>query len=196
MHANSEHLTRHSWSIRRSIGIAVVLFAVGAVTPLAFADDTEPPPGGPAISQYVETVPSATGGSAVGVGKSRSKPLPKKAQKKLDRRTTPLAPNLHSIATSSSYGAPQRTLPRHAKPARIKHPRTTAKPTPAPPSRAPRPLARDDSSVRTNRTALSAAVSAATGGGDRAPVILLAAIVLITTAAALSAAARRARQGR
>ena len=196
MHAKSEHFRRRSISIRRSIGIAVVLFAVGALTPLAFADDPEPPPGGPAISQYVETVPSGTGGRAVGVGRSRSKPLPKKAEKKLDRKTTPLAPKLRSIATSSSYGAPQQTLPRRAKPARAKHPRTTAKPAQVPRSQAPRPVARDDATAQTDRTALSAAVSAATGGGDRAPVILLAAIVLITTAAALSAAARRARQGR
>jgi hypothetical protein len=184
-------------SIRRSIGIAVVLFAVGAVTPLAFADD--PPPGGPAISQYVETVPSGTGGRAVGVGRSRSTPLPKKAEKKLGQRTTPLAPKLRSIATSSSYGAPQQTLPRSAKPARASRPRTTAKPGKVPRSQAPRPrpLARDDAAAtQTDRTALSAAVSAATGGGDRAPVILLAAIVLITTAAALAAAARRTRRGR
>jgi hypothetical protein len=181
-------------SIRRSIGIAVVLFAVGAVTPLAFADDPEPPPGGPAISQYVETVPSGTGGRAVGVGRSRSTPLPKKAQKKLDQKTTPLAPKLRSIATSSSYGAPQQTLPLSSKPARAKHPRTTAKPAQVPRSHAP-PDARDDAAAQTDRTALSAAVSAATGGGDRAPVILLAAIVLITTGAALTAAARRARRG-
>jgi hypothetical protein len=182
-------------SIRRSIGIAVVLFAVGAVTPLAFADDPEPPPGGPAISQYVETVPSGTGGRAVGVGRSRSTPLPKKAEKKLGQKSTPLAPKLRSIATSSSYGAPQQTLPRSSKPVRAKRPRTTAKPAQVPRSQAPRPVAHDDAAAQTDRTALSAAVSAATGGGDRAPVILLAAIVLITTGAALTAAARRARRG-
>jgi hypothetical protein len=190
--------------MHRSIVIGLALAVAGAMPAVGWAQDPPPPPPpeGPAISQYVETVPSGAGGEAVGVGTPRSKPLPKKTAKKLEKKTTPLAPKLNSIATSSSYGAPQQTLPRRVKqaPAPATHRRTPAKPAkPAKPVQVPKssaahPVPRDTSQAE--RTALSAAVSAATGGSDRAPIILLAAIVLITTAAALAAAARRGRQTR
>lgn len=197
MNAMREH-ARRPRSVCTSVAVAIALLGAGAATPLAWSQDPPPPPPeGPAISQYVETIPSGAGGQAVGVGKSRTKPLPKRAAKKLAQKKTPLAPKLQSIATSSSYGAPQQTLPRrapaptHAKP---------AKPTPKRHSQAPvRHTDRPTTPVRSvepNRTALSAAVSAATGGGDRAPVILLGVIVVFTTAAGLVAAARRARQVR
>jgi hypothetical protein len=203
MRTESGHLARRLRSMYRSIVIVVALATAGAMTAVAWAQDPPPPPPeGPAISQYVETVPSGDGGNAVGVGKPRSKPLPKKAAKKLDAKKTPLAPKLRSIATSSSYGAPQQTLPRRVKQAPVKkqtpvrHRPTAAKPRKVPNTSAAHPVGRDDGTSQAERTALSAAVSAATGGSDRAPVILLAAIVLATTAAALAAAARRGRQGR
>jgi hypothetical protein len=181
--------------MRRSIVIAVALLGTGAVTPLAWSEDpAPPPPEGPAISQYVETIPSGTGGQAVGVGKSRAKPLPKHAAKKLNRQTTPLAPKLRSIATSSSYGAPQQTLPRRASTAA--KPAKASKPRARPPAHRSHRSEKPVRSAEPDRTALSAAVSAATGGGDRGPVILLAVIVLCTTAAGLLAAAKRARQRR
>jgi hypothetical protein len=178
--------------VRASVAVAIALLGAGFATPLAWSEDPPPPPEEPAISQYVETLPSGAGGQAVGVGKSQTKPLPKHAAKKLTQKATPLAPKLRSIATSSSYGAPQRTLPRQAP--------TRAKPTKTPKRHAPTAERRSDRptapvrSVEPDRTALSAAVSAATGGGDRAPVILLGVIVAFTTAAGLVAAARRARQ--
>ena len=129
---------RRSTSMRRSIVIAVALLGAGAMSPLAWSQESPPPPEGPAIDQYVETVPSGTGGQAVGVGKSRTKPLPRHAAKKLKQQRTPLAPKLRSIATSSSYGAPQQTLPRRAstaaKPAKVAKPTKASKPQ-SPPSR-------------------------------------------------------------
>jgi hypothetical protein len=181
--------------VRWWVAAAIALLGAGVATPLAWSEDPPAPPEGPAISQYVETLPSGSGGQAVGVGKAHTKPLTKHATKKLAEKTTPLAPKLKSIATSSSYGAPQQTLPRkpaakHAGPARKpKHPAST------PIGGSDRPTG-PVRSVEPDRTALSAAVSAATGGGDRAPVILLAVIVVFTTAAGLTAAARRARQAR
>jgi hypothetical protein len=183
--------------VRTSVAVAIALLGAGFATPLAWSEDPPPPPEVPAISQYVETVPSGAGGQAVGVGKSQTKPLPKRAAKKLTKKSTPLAPKLRSIATSSSYGAPQRVLPRrapaptHARPAKT----TPKRHAQAPVRRSDRPTA-PVRSVEPDRTALSAAVSAATGGGDRGPVILLGVIVVFTTAAGLVAAARRARQGR
>ena len=200
----SEHAKRRPRSVRTSVAVAIALLGAGVATPLSWSQEPPPPPEGPAISQYVETLPSGTGGQAVGVGKSRTKPLPKRAAKKLAKKTTPLAPKLRSIATSSSYGAPQRTLPRRAPaPTHAKPAPTHAKPAKKTPKRHAQPPVRRTErptppvrSVEPNRTALSAAVSAASGGGDRGPVILLGVIVLFTTAAGLVAAARRARQGR
>jgi hypothetical protein len=199
--ATSKHATNSRGSIRRTIVLIAALLAAGAVTSLAWAQETPPPPEGPAIDQYVETLPSGGGGQAVGVGKARTKPLSHHAAKKLTRTATPLAPKLKSIATSSSYGAPQQTLPRRSPaPAR---PATAAKPTKKPkPRSVPRvthsepPAAPVRSSDAERGTALSAAVSAATAGSDRGPVILLGVIVLLTTAAALVAAARRAGHAR
>jgi len=199
MDAITGHARGRLRSLRGPIAIGIALFGAGVTTPLAWPQEPPPPPEGPAISQYVETLPSGAGGQAVGVGKSQTKPLPKHAAKKLTRKTTPLAPKLRSIATSSSYGAPQQTLPRHVStppkrtpPKRAQTPTRRAEPrihhpkAPAAPVRPTEP----------ERTALSAAVSAATGGTDRGPVILLGAIVLLTTAAGLVAAGRRARQAR
>jgi hypothetical protein len=184
---------RPTMKVRWWAAAALALVGAAGAKPFARSHDPPPPPTeGTAISQYVETLPSGSGGQAVGVGKAHTKPLPKPAAKKLAQKTTPLAPKLQSIATSSSYGAPQQTLPR--KPAakygkKPQHPAATpigGSDRPTEPARAAEP----------DRTALSAAVSAATGGGDRGPVILLAAIVVFTTAAGLTAAARRARQAR
>jgi hypothetical protein len=190
----SEH-ARRPRSVRTSVAVAIALFGAGVATPLAWSQDPPPPPEEPAISQYVETLPSGGGGQAVGVGKSQTKPLPKHAAKKLTQKATPLAPKLRSIATDSSYGAPQRTLPSRAAPAP-----TRAKPAKTPKRHTPTPVRRSDRpptpvrSVEPDRTALSAAVSAATGGRDRGPLILLGVIVVFTTAAGLAAAAQRARQ--
>ena len=95
-----EH-ARRPRSVCKSVAVAIALLGAGFATPLARSEDPPPPPEGPAISQYVETIPSGAGGQAVGVGKSRTKPLPKRAAKKLaQQKKTPLAPKLQSIATS------------------------------------------------------------------------------------------------
>jgi hypothetical protein len=200
--AISEHTGDSKTSIRKAIVAALVLLGAGAVAPLAWAQDPPPPPPPPevpAINQYVETIPSGSGGQAVGVGKSRTKPLAKKAAKKLSQRATPLAPKLHSIATSSAYGAPQQALPRSTSPAKRAQPAKPHAQTPARPRpRRPEPTrsVQPERPVSAERTALSAAVSAATDGGDRGPVLLLAAIVLLTTAAGVVAAAKRAQRTR
>jgi hypothetical protein len=187
--------------MRRSLVVALALLSAATVAPVALGQDpppppppTEAPPEVPAIGQYVETVPSATGGQAVGVGKSRTKPLPKKAAKKLNREASPLAPKLRSVATSSTYGAPVQTVTRKAAPTKRTHSAKPRAQSPRPDRSEPTGSAEAERSPAVDRTALSAAVSAATGGGDRGPVLLLVVVVLLTTAAGLLAAARRARQ--
>ena len=177
-----------SGSVRSTLAVCVCL-AAAVSAPVAWADD--PPPGGPAIGQYVETVPSSSGGRAVGVGQWHVVPLSKKAQSRLRQRGTPLEPKLRSIATSSNYGAPQGTLPRRS----TQSVKTHAKKTSGKPNATPS-ISRQNGSSATDRNAISAAVSAATGSGSRAPLILLVVIVLLTTAAGIVAAATRARRQR
>jgi hypothetical protein len=185
--------------MRNSILILVVGASAYGAAPIASASEPPVPPGGPAINQYVETVPSGGGGHAVGVGQWHRVGLPKKAQKKLNREATPLAPKLRSIATSSDYGAPQQTLPRRDATRRAAPSRPPSAIPKTPPSRrmSPKPVHRsEEKTPEGERNAVSAAVSAATGSGSRAPLILLVVIVLLTTAAGILAAAKRARHGR
>jgi len=168
----------------RRIGASIFLFAVSlaGASPAAADSTPPPPPGGPAINQYVETLPSGDGWKAVGVGKNRSKPLPRKARAVLQEKTTPLAKKLRAIASSSTYGAPQKTLPRDDG--------TVNKAQGGPAKKGSREMSRP---AESERSALSAAVSAAAGDQSRRPLILLAVIALLTVVTALVAATNKAR---
>jgi hypothetical protein len=74
--------------------------------PAALAEGTSPPPGTPSIGQYVETVPTAKGGSTAGVGTTRSGQLPPAVARRLAAMNDPIARRLKAIATSSAYGSP------------------------------------------------------------------------------------------
>jgi hypothetical protein len=134
----------------------------------AFGEEPPPPtpPGTPSISQYVETVPTSSGGASPGVGKSRSKPLPRTVAKRLRARPDAVTQRLRAIATSSVYGAPQRDLTPPTK-------RTSSRggSEPAPSKRAEPKAA----------NALSAAVSAVSDSGDSHVFWLLAAVIVVTT---------------
>jgi hypothetical protein len=77
-----------------------------AITPVAFAA-SGPPPGTPSIGQYVETVPTAKGGTTAGVAAVQSKRLSPAVMKRLRELNPVLAKRLEAIATSSTYGSPQ-----------------------------------------------------------------------------------------
>jgi hypothetical protein len=84
--------------------------AIGTLAgaPPAFAN-SPPPPGTPSIGQYVETVPTAKGGSTAGVGTAQSKKLPPDVERRLRSLPPAVAKRLRAIATSSAYGAPQQS---------------------------------------------------------------------------------------
>lgn len=184
-------------TLRAAVLAAASLSLAAAGTGSALAAEPAPP-GGPAIGQYVEDPPAA-GGRAPATAK-HSKPLPKKVRAKIKGAHTPLGPKLATIASSSQYGAPQKTIsPGAATKNKAAKPQsqTPARPTS---SRAqagtPQAAKRGGRTLEQHRSALTAAVSAATGGTSATPLILLGAIVVLTTAAALVAAARRARRSR
>jgi hypothetical protein len=130
----------------------------------AFADATPPPvppPGTPSISQYVETVPTSTGGSSPGAAKRHISPLPQRIASNLRRQDDQIAKRLETVATSSDYGAPQRSLPT----------------TPG--------------YAQTHANALSAAVSAVSDSGDSHLLWLLAAVLVVTTTMVWSTTQRR-----
>ena len=70
----------------------------------------QPPPDTSAIDQYVEGVPTAGGGVANGVGKNRAKALPRRVSALIARDGGSDAETLGEIASSSTYGAPQKPL--------------------------------------------------------------------------------------
>ncbi len=122
-----------------------------------------PPPDTPSISQYVEQVPTSRGGSSPGVGKAQARALPADVTARLHSHSDAVSKQLEKVATSSTYGAPQRVLP---KPARGSvEPRSS--------------------------NALSAAVSAVSDSGDSHVVWLLLAVLLVTIAIVLASARRR-----
>jgi len=128
----------------------------------AFADATPPPvpPGTPSISQYVETVPTSSGGSSPGAAKRHVQPLPQRIASNLRKQGDPTGKRLEAVATSSDYGAPQRNLP-------------------VPPGYS-----------QTQENALAAAVSAVSDSGDSHLVWLLAALLVVTTTMVWSTAQR------
>ena len=158
--------------LHRAAGVALVLAATVLALPAqAFAKGPPKPPPPPtsAIDQYVESVPTASGGVANGVGKARSKALPRSVGALIERRGGTDAAALRAIATSSAYGAPQKRI----APKRIVQPRREA----------------PDSSG-----ALSAAAIASGSSGSHA--LWLLGILALTTVSAFVAAGLRQRARR
>jgi hypothetical protein len=160
--------------------------ALTAVAP-ALADDPPPPtpPGTPSIDQYVETVPTSSGGVSPSVGKPRTKSLPHRVSAKLRARPDAVTQRLEAIATSSVYGAPQRDL-SPPKAQRTTHPassKTSARQRRTPPAE---PKAANP---------LSAAVSAVSDSGDSHVFWLLAAMIVVTTMMVWATARRHRRFG-
>jgi hypothetical protein len=148
--------------------IAVVLAAALALAlPKAAvaAEPPPPPPDTPSISQYVEQVPTSRGSSSPNVGKATAQALPTQVEANLRAHPDQVTKRLQKVATSSTYGAPQRVLP---KPARGR--------------------AEPESS-----NALSAAVSAVNDSGDGHLIWLLLAVVSVTIAMVWAAARPRSR---
>jgi hypothetical protein len=99
-----------------------MLLAVAAVA--ASLGTTPPPPvppaGVPSIDQYIETIPTAGGATAVGLGAPRTRKLPQVAARLRDA-SDGVSQTLKAAAVSSLYGAPQQ--PPDARPLRSAEPR-------------------------------------------------------------------------
>jgi hypothetical protein len=115
-----------------------VATVVAVVPSMAEAASSDPRPPGDisAVSQYVEMVPTSSGGAATGISKPKLKPLPRRVNTELQKQAGKSAHALAEVATSSSYGAPQHDL----APVRAAPSATQSKTNPATKQRAPRSL--------------------------------------------------------
>jgi hypothetical protein len=147
--------------------IGAVAFGLAAAGPALGDEPPSPPP--PSINQYVESVPTATGGATRAVTKPHAKPLAPAVARRLRNSNNAVVKDLNSIATSSTYGAPQRKLTPPAP-----------KPASAPGSRR---------GIH-GSSAVSAAVSAVSDSGDSHVYWLLGAIIVITTSMVWAAGRR------
>jgi hypothetical protein len=148
--------------------ISVVLAAALALAlpdAAVAAEPPPPPPDTPSISQYVEQVPTSRGGSSPAVGKAKVRTLPTHVAANLRAHPDQVTKKLKKVATSSTYGAPQRVLSKPAK-----------------------GRAEPESS-----NALSAAVSAINDSGDGHLIWLLLTVVFVTIAMVWAAARPRPR---
>jgi hypothetical protein len=110
--------------------LCVLLSATSAGT--AYANGVPP---ASAIAQYVETLPTGSGGQAVGVGEAITTKLTPRILRKIRKTAGPAAPTLIQAATSSAYGAPaisqpRATAPVGVAPVRRPHPWTPPRPKP------------------------------------------------------------------
>ena len=166
--------------------------AVGGVVlrgDVARAADAEPPPGSvedvPALSEYVESIPTATGEKPSGPkpsGKPRAE-RPRAASPAVERRIAEQPPavarKLRKVVRSSEYGAPQQSAPKQAQ------------------TRAKIILRDEPDAVRSPGTeAIGTAITFAATGGDRRLTVLLVVVLLSTLAAAAHAALRTVQRPR
>jgi hypothetical protein len=155
--------------------VASILAApVLAVVPTAAAADKPPTPAASGISQYVEMIPTSSGQHAIGVGKATTKPLPKREADLVRKYGGTDKEKLETVATSSEYGAPAKSLPVKRSVRAAPEVRRVLKPKSAP---EPRVIASSVGAVTS------------TAGGGRTPVAL--ALLLATTIALAIVAARR-----
>jgi hypothetical protein len=118
-----------------------------------------PPPDDSAIDEYVEEIPTGSGGVAPGADEKETTPLPGSVSAQLDGQAGGDAAVLKELATSSHAGAPQTELA---------------------------PIARRPEAARDRTSGLAAAASAVGGSSGTRLIGLLLVVVLITGAAAVA----------
>jgi hypothetical protein len=140
----------------------------GALLWTATAGAASPPPPPedvPAVSAYVELVPTSRGSRRPSAGATRRGTLPREVEARLARQGGRDAPLLKEVATSPAYGAPTD---------RMRERKQTD--PPAEPS---------------DESTLGSAVSVATDGGDDRLIALALVLVVVTGGAAAAAYLRR-----
>lgn len=160
---------------------AVCAFVTLAFSVPAHAQSNPPNPGGSAVNQYVELVPTGVGSKAPGIERKKQRtPLPPAAKDTLKKADPVVAKPLEKIATSSDYGAPAIRAEPKAEP-------KTSKPRPRPPVRNPDIVPPD----APTEVPLGTTVRAIASATDERLLGLLV-VMLMTTLGAVGLALRRA----
>jgi hypothetical protein len=147
----------------KGLGSIFVLAAGFSWTGGAVAATPPPPEDVPAVSAYVELVPTSRGRRSPGVGPTKRGTLPRAIEAQLAREGGSEAPLLKEVATSPAYGAP----------------------------RVRKPVPREPEPEPTEESTLGAAVTAVTDGGDHRLLALGLVLLALTAGAAAVAYLRR-----
>ena len=166
MHQRNRHHLRGPLSALLS---AVVV--AGASAGWASAANKPPKPGGSAVSQYVEMLPTGSGSVAAGLKVSAPAVLQPAARKALRSLGRGAAAALATVATSSAYAAPA----------------STTRPRPKPDGGRPRQQSEPSVAVALSSVAGTARIR------DGRRVVALFILFLLTTAALLAARVLRPR---
>lgn len=121
------------------------------------------------VAQYTEQLPTSCGNHVTGTGKGTTK-LPRSIEQKIDKQAGSDATILKNIATSESYGAPQRTIKSPKSQKSVRHGKILT-----------------DSAAHSSNP-LSASVSVVTDGSDArliALVVLMVGIAVLVLATAV-----------
>jgi hypothetical protein len=144
------------------------LLALAAPGP-AIADDPPRPTDIPAVSAYIELVPTSRGPKQAGAGTARGRPLGARIERLVRTQGGEDAALLERLATSPAYGAP-------------------SSPTPKTPASKIEPK---ESRPTSSGNALSAAIDAGGEGGARRLLVLLVLLTAVTAIIGVVAARRR-----
>jgi len=150
---------RNARAYAKGLGSIFVLAAGLSWTGGAVAATPPPPEDVPAVSAYVELVPTSRGRRSPGVGPTKRGTLPRAIEAQLAREGGSEAPLLKEVATSQAYGAPL----------------------------VGKPVRREPEPEPTRESTLGAGVSVMTDGGDDR--LLALGLVLLALMAGAGAAA-------
>ena len=147
--------------------VSWVVALAGALVGTAAAAPPPPPPPEdvPAVSAYVELVPTSRGSRSPRAGENESRTLPPAIEARITREGGSDAAGLKKVATSSAYGAPQ----------------------------ARKGVTREAEVEPTDESSLGAAVTVVTDAGDDRLLALGLVLIALTAGAAAAAFFRRPR---
>jgi hypothetical protein len=154
---------RDARAYAKALGSIFVLAAGLSWTGGAVAATPPPPEDVPAVSAYVELVPTSRGQRSPGVGPTERSTLPRTIEAQLAREGGSDAPLLKEIATSPAYGAP----------------------------RVSKPLRREPEPEPTRESTVGAGVTVMTDGGDDRLLALGLVLLALTAGAGAAAYLRR-----
>lgn len=104
-------MARRDGHVRRPLLLALALAAWAAASAPEAVAGGDPTPPAPAVSQYVEMIPTSEGARTGGAAGTKATPLPSGVEKQLQEEGGRDAKVLEALATSPGYGATKKSGP-------------------------------------------------------------------------------------